>query len=102
MGMRRGAFLAALAGGGEFLGGLFVALGLFTPIGALLIAASMAVAIATVSGKRGYWISTGGWEYNALISAVCIAPILAGPGVSALDHMIGLDALFTRLAHLPA
>lgn len=102
MGMRPGAFYAALAGGGEFLGGLLVALGLFTPIGALLIAASMAVAIATVTGKKGYWISKGGWEYNALIIVVCVALILAGPGVYALDHVIGLDALFTRLAHLPA
>ena len=40
MGMRPGSFYAALAGGGEFLGGLLVALGLFTPLGALLIAAT--------------------------------------------------------------
>ncbi|HEY7020134.1 MAG TPA: DoxX family protein [Ktedonobacterales bacterium] len=102
MGMRPGSFYAALAGGGEFLGGLMVALGLLTPLGALLIAASMVVAIATVTGKKGYWISKGGWEYNALIIAVCVALILAGPGVYALDHVIGLDALFTRLTHLPA
>jgi putative oxidoreductase len=102
MGMRPGALYAALAGGGEFLGGLLVALGLFTPIGALLIAASMIVAIAKVTGKKGYWVSKGGWEYNALIIAVCVALILAGPGIYALDHAIGLDALFTRLLHLPA
>jgi hypothetical protein len=41
-------------------------------------------------------------KYNALIIAVCIALILAGPGVYALDHLIGLDALFTRRLHLPA
>jgi putative oxidoreductase len=106
MGLRPGSFYAALAGGGEFLGeflgGLLVALGLFTPIGALLIATSMVVAIATVTGKKGYWMGKGGWEYNALIIAVCIALILAGPGVDALDHLIGLDALFTRRLHLPA
>jgi putative oxidoreductase len=102
MGMRPGRFYKALAGGGEFLGGLLVALGLFTPLGALLIGASMAVAIATVTGRKGYWISKGGWEYNALIIVVCIALILTGPGIYALDHAIGLDALFARLLHLPA
>jgi putative oxidoreductase len=101
MGMRPGSFYAALAGGGEFLGGLLVALGLFTPLGALLIAASMAVAVAKVTGKKGYWVGKGGWEYNALIIAVCIALILAGPGIYALDHVFGLDALTTRLLHLP-
>jgi putative oxidoreductase len=102
MGMRPGRFYAALAGGGEFLGGLFVALGLFTPLGALLIAAAMVVAIVKVTGKNGYWISKNGWEYNFLILVVCVALILAGPGVYSLDHAFGLDALTARLAHLPA
>src|SRR3954454_18739390 len=102
MDMRPGRFYAALAGGGEILGGLLVALGLLTPIGALLIAATMVVAIATVTGAKGYWISKGGWEYNFLILVVCIALILTGPGVYALDHALGLDALTSRLLHLPA
>jgi putative oxidoreductase len=57
MGMRPGRFYAALAGGGEFLGGLLVALGLFTPLCALLIAAGMVVGIAKVTGKNGYWLT---------------------------------------------
>jgi putative oxidoreductase len=57
MGMRPGSFYAALAGGGEFLGGLLIALGLLTPLGALLIAASIAVAIAKVTDKNGYWLT---------------------------------------------
>jgi putative oxidoreductase len=102
MGMRPGRFYAGLAGGGEFLGGLLVALGLLTPIGALLIAASMVVAIAKVTGKNGYWISKNGWEYNFLIIVVCIALILTGPGAYALDRVTGLDALGARFLHLPA
>jgi len=101
MGLRPGSFYAALAGGGEFLGGLLVALGLLTPLGALLIAATMVVAIAKVTGKNGYWVSKNGWEYNFLIIVVCIALILTGPGAYALDHAIGLDALGARLLHLP-
>ncbi len=80
---------------------MLVALGLLTPLGALLIAATMVVAIAKVTGKKGYWVSKNGWEYNFLIIVVCIALILIGPGTYALDHAIGLDALGTRLLHLP-
>jgi uncharacterized membrane protein YphA (DoxX/SURF4 family) len=46
-------------------------------------------------------VSANGWEYNFLIIVVCIAVILTGPGVCALDHAIGLDALAARLLHLP-
>jgi putative oxidoreductase len=102
LGMRPRRFYAALAGGGEFLGGLLVALGPFTPLGALLIAAAMVVAVAKVTGKNGCWTSKNGWEHNLLITVACIALILAGPGAYALGHALGLDALTARLAHLPS
>lgn len=91
LGTLPGWLLALLGGGGEFFGGLLVAMGLLTPLGALLIIATMVVAIATVTGRRGYWVGKGGWEYNALIIVVCVVVILAGAGAYSLDAALGLD-----------
>ena len=95
--MRPGWVFALLGGGGEFAGGALVVLGLLVPLGALLIGATMVVAIVTVTGKRGYFAGGGGWEYNALILIVCVFLILTGPGVYALDGPLGVNAL---LAHV--
>ncbi|WIG60552.1 MAG: Membrane protein, distant similarity to thiosulfate:quinone oxidoreductase DoxD [Ktedonobacterales bacterium] len=100
MGMRPGWLFALLGGGGEAGGGLLLALGLFTPLGALLIIATMVVAIVQVTGRRGYWVGKGGWEYNALIIAVCVALMLTGPGAYALDHALGLNTSLASALHL--
>jgi len=46
----------------EFISGALFALGLFTPIAALLIAGTMVVAIVKVHGPNGYWITQNGFE----------------------------------------
>src|SRR5690242_8578993 len=56
IGMRPGRFNAQVAGTSEFLGGLLLALGLLTPLGATLIISVMTVAIITVHGKNGPWV----------------------------------------------
>lgn len=71
------AFLAALA---EIIGGLLFAAGLWLPIGALLIVLTMLVAIFTVHGKNGYWVTQNGFEYNLILIAVAIGIALVGPG----------------------
>jgi len=90
MGIRPGRFWAALAGLGEFGGGVLLTLGLLTPLGALAIIITMVVAIAVAAGRRGFWIEHGGYEYNILIIVVAVALILAGPGALALDHSLGI------------
>jgi putative oxidoreductase len=54
------ALVAAL---GEFLGGLLLALGLLTRIGAPLIIGVMLVAIGKVHWSKGFWNSQGGIEF---------------------------------------
>ena len=56
---RRHALMAGLA---ETGGGLLLALGLFTPIGAALICSVMLVAV-TVHMKNGFFAQNGGYEY---------------------------------------
>jgi putative oxidoreductase len=80
--------MALLAGLGEFGGGLFFAAGLLTPLAALVIAVTMVVAIVTVAGKNGYWVTEGGSEYNFAIIAVAVGVALTGPGAYALDTLL--------------
>lgn len=75
------AFLAALA---EILGGLLFASGLLLPLGAALIVLIMLVAIFTVHGKNGYWITQNGYEYCFMLIAIAIGVALIGPGAYTL------------------
>lgn len=88
IGIKPGKPMAALAGLGEFGGGLLFAAGLFTPFAAVLIAFVMVVAIATVTGKNGYWITANGSEYSYAIIAVAVGVALTGPGAYALDALL--------------
>jgi putative oxidoreductase len=71
------AFLAALA---EIVGGLLFAAGLWLPLAAALIVLTMLVAIVTVHGKNGYWVTQNGFEYNLILIAVAVGVALVGPG----------------------
>ncbi len=90
IGLKPGKPLAALSGAGEFLSGLFFAAGFLTPLAAAAMVVIMMVAIKTVTGKIGYWITANGTEYNIAIIAVAVGVALTGPGIYALDKLIGL------------
>lgn len=90
IGLKPGKPLALLAGAGEFLSGLFFAAGFLTPLAAAAMVVIMMVAIKTVTGKIGYWITANGTEYNIAIIAVAVGVALTGPGIYALDKLIGL------------
>ncbi len=81
------AWVAALA---EFGGGIFLALGLLTPLAALAIAGSMLVAIVTVHLVKGFWVAKGGYEFNLTLLAAVIALALTGPGTYSLDQALGI------------
>jgi len=87
IGIKPGKTMAFLAGLGELVGGLLFAFGLLTPIGAILIALTMIVAIAKVHGPNG-WIKPNGYEYNLLLIVVAIGVALVGPGTYAIDALI--------------
>src|SRR3954452_19726864 len=89
LGMRPGRRHAIAAGAAEFFGGLLLVLGLVTPLGAAAIIAVMTVAIITVHGKNGPWVTESGFEYNAVLIAAAFALAGAGPGEISLDDAIG-------------
>ena len=92
IGMRPGRLNAQVAGTSEFLGGLLLALGLLSPLGAILIISVMTVAIITVHGKNGPWVTDQGYEYNlVLITAAFV--IAAGPGSASLDGALDIGTI---------
>jgi len=85
LGFRPGKVHAGLAGAAEFVGGLLIALGLLTPVGAALVIAVMVTAIGSVHLPKGFFVTDGGFEYNLLIIASSVALVFAGPGAYSLD-----------------
>jgi putative oxidoreductase len=89
MGFRPARLHAAVNGLAEFSGGLLLAVGLITPLGAAAVAGVMLVAIATVHWSNGFFNHAGGYEFNLLIVATAIALALIGPGKISIDHLAG-------------
>jgi putative oxidoreductase len=88
MGMKPGVLMAVMAGLMELIGGLLLASGLFTVIGAVLIIATMLGAIVKVHGPNGYWATANGYEYNLLLIAVAVGLALTGAGDYSLDAIL--------------
>ena len=83
LGFRQPMAMAVLAGLAELGGGLLLALGLLTPLGAFALVVVMLMAIATVHWEKGFWSTAGGYEFNlAIIAAAVVSPQRA-PGASA-------------------
>lgn len=91
LGFRAPVLMALAAGLAEFGGGLLVATGLLTPLGALAVAIVMLNAIGVVHWRNGFWNSNGGFEFNFLIWATAIGIAATGPGRFSLDRLMGWD-----------
>lgn len=84
IGVKPGVLMALLAGLAEVAGGLLLAAGLWMPVAAALIVAVMLVAILTVHGKNGLWVTGNGIEYPLVLIAVAVGLALIGPGAYVL------------------
>ena len=94
MGMRPGKLHALLAACTEIGAGLLFAAGLLTPLAALAFVALMVVAGWTVHRSSGFFIVSGGWEYNFVLAIVAVGVATTGPGEYSLDHLFGLIESF--------
>ena len=88
------AVLAILAMAAEFLGGLGLVAGLLTRIAALGIAVNMAVAVALVHHRFGFFMNwTGrnkgeGYEFHLLAIAAAVALMIEGGGAISIDRLL--------------
>jgi putative oxidoreductase len=93
LGFRPGAAFATAAGLSEMGGGLLIAVGLFTPIGAAAVLSAMLVAIFSVHVKNGFFAAGNGIELPFLYAAAAAGIALTGGGAISLDGLLGLNYL---------
>jgi putative oxidoreductase len=91
LGLEPGVAWAALVGGTEFFGGLFLALGFLTRPAALGVTILMTVAILTVHLPNGFFAGQGGYEYPLLWGLVALAIAFKGGAEMSLDRAIGRE-----------
>jgi putative oxidoreductase len=91
IGLRPGRPNAIAAGVAEAGGGALLAAGLATPLAASVLTATMLTAIDKVHGKKGPWLSNGGYEYNVVLIAAALALVEVGPGGLSLDAALGRE-----------
>lgn len=75
---------------GEVGGGLSLALGFLTPLGAAGVFGAMFMATAKTHWKNGFFVSKGGYEFTLLLMTVSTGLGLIGPGHYSLDALFGI------------
>ena len=95
---KRNAFLAGVTEAS----GLLLALGLATPLAAMLGFSVMLVATLSVHLKNGFSIQKQGYEYCAVLGLTSLAFAFTGAGSLSVDSFLGLNysGLYVGLAAL--
>ena len=88
LGLRPGRRQAIAAGAAEAAGGALIAVGFLTPLATALLSGVMTTAIRKVHARNGVWITSGGFEYNAVLIASLAALTDQGPGRPSLDAAV--------------
>ncbi len=71
---------AWLAASAEFFCGIALVIGLFARLASIPLIFVMGVAIYSVTGKKGFNIVDGGFEYNAVLITILLSIFLSGSG----------------------
>lgn len=88
IGLAPGFVMALLAGSAEFFGGIALILGLLTRPAAALSAFTMVVAIFSVHGSNGLFMSNNGYEFALALLAATVALAIQGAGTFSLDAVV--------------
>jgi putative oxidoreductase len=97
LGLRPAWLWACLLILGELGGGLSLALGFLTPLGAAGILGAMSMAIFKSHWKNGFWNSKRGVEFPLQLLAASVAVGLAGPGSVSLDNVLRISLPYPQL-----
>ena len=94
MGFRPAGLFAGASMAAELLGGLSLALGLFTSVGAALIVAQSTVILFHVHWPRGFWNTDRGIEYPLQLAVVAVVLGLVGRGALSIDGALATPGMF--------
>jgi putative oxidoreductase len=86
--MRPAWFWLGAAALSELVGGILVAVGFLTRVGAFFIACTMLTAIVGVHWSSGFFASNRGYEYPLSLFAMAIALLIAGGGQASVDRAL--------------
>jgi putative oxidoreductase len=88
IGLNPGYLMALLAGLAEFIGGLALVAGVLVRPAATALAFTMLVAIFAVHFSKGFFMSSGGYEYALALFAASVALLLSGGGRLSVDRAL--------------
>lgn len=71
----------------EIVGGALLIFGLATPVIGLGMTVLNVAIILTTKADAGFFSSSGGWEYNAILAALGLLLLAFGSGRAGLDHL---------------
>ena len=86
--MRPTWFWLGAAAFSELLGGLLIALGFLTRVGAFFVACVMLTAVVGVHLPGGFFASNRGYEYPLSLLAMALALLIAGGGQASVDRAL--------------
>lgn len=90
MGFQPVELFVVLSIGAELVGGMLLALGLFTPLAGMVLIGQIVVIISKAHLPKGFWSTNGGYEYALSLGAAVVAVAFIGAGTLSLDHALGL------------
>lgn len=93
LGLRYGRLQAWLSVVTEIGAGLLLVLGLLTPLACAAVISVMLVAGVLAHRPNGFFVFKDGYEYVLVLSVVCLALAMLGPGRLSVDRAAGIDVL---------
>lgn len=89
LGLTPGYLMALLSGSAEFFGGLGLVVGLLARPAAVVLAATLVVAIFSVHISHGLFMANNGYEFALALLGGVIAVLIEGAGKFSVDQKIG-------------
>lgn len=72
----------------EFIGGVFLIVGVLTRITGVVFSVILLGAIFHIRWEKGFFVSQGGWEFDLIMLAAALSIIAIGAGKISIAHLI--------------
>jgi putative oxidoreductase len=90
LGLRYGVLQAWMSVVTELGAGFLLIVGLLTPLACAAVISVMLIAGLLAHRRNGFFVFRDGYEYVLVLSAVCLALAMLGPGRVSLDNAAGI------------